>query len=346
MNRKILTIVGARPQFIKAAPVSKALVQNNIREVLVHTGQHFDAAMSNIFFDELDIPKPAYNLGIHSLRHGAMTGRMIEKLEATILLEKPDVVLVYGDTNSTISGALAAAKLDIAVAHVEAGLRSFNRSMPEEINRVLTDHVSTYLFCPTQRAATNLANEGIQQGVHVVGDVMFDCTLYAMRLSEHRSQILEKLKLVPKKYALATIHRAENTDDPERFSEIFEWLSEAAKEKTVIIPVHPRTFRLFQRQGALPVNMRLIDPLGYLDMQKLIHNAEFVFTDSGGLQKEAYFHRVPCVTLRDETEWLETVESGWNRLWRGSGYQTRRDIADYGDGSASLRIAELISEVL
>ena len=346
MGQKILTVVGARPQFIKAAPVSRALKQSKIEEVLVHTGQHFDPSMSDIFFDELDIPKPHYNLEVNRLGHGAMTGRMLEEIEKIIISEKPKLVLVYGDTNSTLAGALAATKLCVPVAHVEAGLRSFNRLMPEEVNRVLTDHISSYLFCPTQSAVENLNNEGIHLGVHAVGDVMFDCTLYAARLSEQRSRILESLDLRPKKYALTTIHRAENTDNKERFFELFNWLKCASKERDILIPVHPRTRKLFEALGELPHGFRLIDPVGYLDMHMLLHNAEIVFTDSGGLQKEAYFHRVPCVTLRDETEWVETIDAGWNRLWKNADYKPRRDIEDYGDGTSSVRISELISQAL
>jgi UDP-GlcNAc3NAcA epimerase len=344
MKQKILTVVGARPQFIKAAPVSKALSQLNICEILVHTGQHFDTLMSDVFFNELGIPKPTYNLSINSLSHGAMTGRMLEEIEKTIIAERPNLVLVYGDTNSTLAGALAAAKLGIQVAHIEAGLRSFNRAMPEEINRVLTDHVSDYLFCPTQSAVRNLANEGIQRGVHAVGDVMFDCAISAIRLSEERSNILRELGIAPRTYALATVHRAENTDDRARFLEIVNWLDNASKESEIIIPVHPRTRKLFESLPTVPLGIRLIEPVGYLDMNKLIHNAVTIYTDSGGLQKEAYFHRVPCVTLRDETEWVETVDAGWNRLWKGPDYAPRREITDYGDGSSSLLIASLISE--
>lgn len=342
---KILTVVGARPQFIKAAPVSQALAATDgLQEVLVHTGQHFDAAMSEVFFEELDIPPPAYNLEINSLGHGAMTGRMLERLEEVMQTERPDLVLIYGDTNSTLAGALAAVKLHIPVAHVEAGLRSFNRRMPEEINRVMADHVSALLFCPTGSAVENLTREGITAGVHQVGDVMYDVTLQAVRLATERSRILERLSLAPRSYAVSTIHRAENTDDPARFKAVMDWLARAAETTPVVMPVHPRTRKLMEARGITPRNVRLVEPLGYLDMALLVHNATGVFTDSGGLQKEAYFHRVPCVTLRDETEWVETVEAGWNRLWTGPDYRPRRDIADYGEGRASERIAELIRE--
>jgi UDP-GlcNAc3NAcA epimerase len=338
----ILSVVGARPQFIKAAPVSRALASEGFVEILVHTGQHFDASMSDIFFDELSIPPPAYNLEVNSLGHGAMTGRMLEKLEEVMLRERPDLVLVYGDTNSTAAGALAAAKLNIPVAHVEAGLRSFNRRMPEEINRVLADHLSEILLCPTQTAIDNLAAEGITKGVHAVGDVMFDTTLAATARAEERSRILETLALEPKTYAVATLHRAENTDDPERFAAVIGWLEKAALEQPVVMVVHPRTRKRMEALGTKPKGLRLVDPLGFLDMARLVHHANAVFTDSGGLQKEAYFHRVPCVTLRDETEWVETVEAGWNRLWIVQGYRPRRDIEDYGEGQASELIAKLL----
>jgi UDP-GlcNAc3NAcA epimerase len=339
---KILTVVGARPQFIKAAPVSRALAAEGLCEILVHTGQHFDATMSAIFFEELDIPAPAYSLEVNSLGHGAMTGRMLEKLEETILAEKPDLVLVYGDTNSTMAGALAAAKLHIPVAHVEAGLRSFNRQMPEEINRVVADHLSTFLFCPTQTAVRNLAAEGITTGVHAVGDVMYDMTLAATTRAERQSTILETLGLLPRSYAVSTIHRAENTDNLDRFGKIKAWLENAAQQIPIVMPLHPRTRKLMKGGTQVPAGVRLIEPLGYLDMTRLVHHAAAVFTDSGGLQKEAYFHRVPCVTLRDETEWVETIEAGWNRLWTTSDYMTRRDILDYGSGNSASIIAARI----
>ncbi len=342
---RALTIVGARPQFIKAAPVSRALREAGIEEVLVHTGQHFDALMSDVFFDELDIPKPAYNLEVNSLGHGAMTGRMLERVEETLVAEKPDLVLIYGDTNSTVAGALAASKLHIPVAHVEAGLRSFNRRMPEEINRVVADHLSALLFCPTGTSVDNLALEGITKGVHKVGDVMFDTTLAAIKRSEERSNILETLKLKPRSYAVSTIHRAENTDEPERFNAVIAWLERAAADQPIIMPVHPRTRKLMTARGLEPKGIRLIEPLGYLDMARLVHNSNSVFTDSGGLQKEAYFHRVPCVTLRDETEWIETVQSGWNRLWTNSKYLSpRNEIADYGCGQSAVEIARILRE--
>lgn len=342
MTLSILSVVGARPQFIKASPVSHALATAGIREILVHTGQHFDASMSDVFFEELDIPKPAYNLDVNSLGHGAMTGRMLEKLEEVMVRERPDLVLIYGDTNSTAAGALAAAKLDIPVAHVEAGLRSFNRRMPEEINRVVADHLSSILFCPTRTAVDNLRNEGITRGVHQVGDVMYDVTLRAVQRAEGRSRVLERLELEPERYAVATVHRAENTEDPERFERILAFLSDAGRGIPIVMPVHPRTRKLMEARKLAPANLRLVEPLGYLDMSRLVHHAATVLTDSGGLQKEAYFHRVPCVTLRDETEWVETIDAGWNRLWVTPDWKPRRDIPDYGDGQASNLIAEIL----
>jgi len=345
--RKILTVVGARPQFIKAAPVGRALATAGLHEVLVHTGQHFDAMMSDVFFDELGMSKPHYNLEVNSLSHGAMTGRMLEKLEAVMLDEKPAAVLVYGDTNSTVAGALAAAKLHIRVAHVEAGLRSFNRRMPEELNRIVADHVSDLLFCPTATAVANLRNEGITTGVHAVGDVMFDTTLSIVNQARSRSRILADLGLLPKGYAVATLHRAENMDDPARFDRMVSWLEQAASTQPIVMPTHPRTSKLLDQRGISIRGVRIIDPLGYLDMAWLAHNATIIFTDSGGLQKEAYFHRVPCVTLRDETEWVETIEAGWNRLWTTDQYaRERRDIADYGDGATSQKIAAILASEL
>lgn len=343
---RVLTVVGARPQFIKAAPVSRALAAAGIAECLVHTGQHFDELMSDVFFEELGIAKPAHNLEVNSLGHGAMTGRMLEKLEAVAVSERPPLMLVYGDTNSTLAGALAAAKLHIPVAHVEAGLRSFNRHMPEEINRVVADHLSALLFCPTTTAVRNLAAEGITSGVHAVGDVMYDVTLSMLQRARDRSTILQTLALAPRSYAVATVHRAENTDDPQRFARVVAWLEEAARAAPIVLPVHPRTRKLMMEWGTAPAGVRLVAPLGYIDMTQLVHNAAAVFTDSGGLQKEAYFHRVPCVTLRDETEWVETVEAGWNRLWTVPDYAPRREIADYGSGNSAALIADIVGRAI
>lgn len=307
---KLLTIVGARPQFIKAAAVSREL-RKRFREVLVHTGQHYDDNMSQVFFDELEIPRPDVNLTIGSGGHGAQTGAMLAAIEEVLLQEKPDRVLVYGDTNSTLAGALAAAKLHIPVAHVEAGLRSFNRRMPEEINRVLTDHVADLLFCPSQTAVDHLAAEGVRNGVHLVGDVMHEALMHAVSLARERSDVLNRLGVVPGEYALATIHRAENTDDPVRLARLVAALQEVARGMPVLFPVHPRTkSRLPALAGS--AGLRLLEPLGYLDMVRLEAEAAVILTDSGGIQKEAYWLRVPCVTLREETEWIETVEQGWN----------------------------------
>lgn len=316
---RVAAIVGARPQFIKAAAVSRVLRGAfGVEETLVHTGQHYDKAMSRVFFDELEIPEPDHHLGVGSGPHGAQTGRMLEAIERVLVDEEPDWVLVYGDTNSTLAGALAAAKLHIPVAHVEAGLRSFNREMPEEINRVLADHASDLLFAPTYAAVENLRREGLAGNrVHMVGDVMYDVALYYGDKAERKSRILDDLGLVSEEYILATVHRAENTDDLERLLAIFEGLGEAAREVPVVLPLHPRTRKALERAGVLEKAARcllLIEPVGYLDMVMLEKNARLIVTDSGGVQKEAFFYRVPCVTLRDETEWVELVELGWNRL--------------------------------
>jgi UDP-GlcNAc3NAcA epimerase len=309
----VATIVGARPQFIKAAPVSKALRHARHTEVLIHTGQHYDDGMSAVFFEELELPAPDYNLGTGSGPHGAQTGAMLAGVEDILSKEKPDWVLVYGDTNSTIAGALAAAKLHERVAHVEAGLRSFNRAMPEEINRVLTDHISNLLFCPSQTAVDNLAAEGITAGVHLVGDVMADVLQQTIERARASSTILRRLELKEQGYLVATIHRAENTDDLVRLRNILSAFNQI--EETIVFPIHPRTRQALARLNgsvALTDRLRLIDPVGYLDLMRLAQSARLVLTDSGGLQKEAYWLGVPCVTLRDETEWVETVQAGWN----------------------------------
>lgn len=316
---RIITIVGARPQFVKAAVVSRVFRSvGGVCETLVHTGQHYDDNLSQVFFDELGIPGPTFHLGIGSGTHGAQTGRMLESIEKVLLAERPDWVLVYGDTNSTLAGALAAAKLHIPVAHVEAGLRSFNRRMPEEINRVLTDHASDLLFAPTEAAVTNLRREGIPaERILLVGDVMYDAALYYGDRAGQRSRILVRLGLQPKGYVLATIHRAENTDDPARLAAIFGGLVGVAGQIRVVLPLHPRTGNALAEAhmlDTLPPRLQLIEPVGYLDMVMLEKHARLIVTDSGGVQKEAYFHSVPCVTLRTETEWVELVELGWNRL--------------------------------
>lgn len=339
----ILTVVGARPQFIKAAAVSRAIrASGDFREIMVHTGQHFDEMMSDVFFRELEIGKPEVNLAINGGSHGAMTGQMLEGIERCLIERKPDWVLVYGDTNSTLAGALAAAKLHIPVVHVEAGLRSFNRRMPEEVNRVLTDHVSALLLSPTMTGVRNLENEGITRGVHHVGDVMYDAMLHAQMRSRETSTILSELGLAEGGYALATIHRAENTDDLARLQKVMDAINETAAGLPVILPVHPRTRQAVQRHGTKLGAIRTIDPVGYIDMVRLLDGATVVLTDSGGLQKEAYFARRPCVTLRDETEWTETLDHGWNRLWTTPDWAPRSDIADYGTGQAAEAVLDAV----
>lgn len=391
---KIVNIVGARPQFIKVAMVSRAIKDHNrrisisksnlgngrvefldtnskskfITEILIHTGQHYDFNMSNIFFQELNLPEIAYNLGIGSGTHGEQTGRMLVEIEKVLMKEKPDVVLVYGDTNSTLAGAIASVKLHIPVAHVEAGLRSYNMNMPEEVNRILTDHCSTILFCPTRSAVENLKKEGfinivnngdlipldrtneyksLKPFVLNVGDVMYDLLLYALPLAE-RSDILERLSLVPQSYRLVTLHRAENVDNPYKLKELLDFASKIDSKK-VIFPVHPRTKNTLSGLVALPKNLLTIEPLGYIDMLKLIKCASVVMTDSGGVQKEAFWLKVPCITLRDETEWIETVESGWNVLYKeycGNHHLKDVNLSCYGDGNSAERIIRVILDSL
>lgn len=358
---KIVSVVGASPQFVKAATVSRELrAVEGVREVLIHTGQHYDAGMSHVFFDELDIPTPDYNLSIGSGSHGWQTGRMLEEIEKVILRETPDWIVVYGDTNSTIAGALSGAKLHIPVAHIEAGLRSFNRRMPEEVNRILTDHASTLLLAPTAAAVVNLRKEGINEGqIRLVGDVMYDAAIYYAEKASGREFILQDLGVKPKEYALATVHRAENTDDPDRLDRIFRGLIELNKEIPVILPMHPRTRQALKKIGALEKveeNLKVIKPAGYLDMVTLEKNALLIATDSGGVQKEAFFYRVPCVTLREETEWVELVHMGWNKLCSptvsdfvlnmvelAGGFEPPDHWeACYGEGRASLKVTQAI----
>ena len=313
---KILTVVGARPQFIKAAPVSRVLRKEH-QEVFVHTGQHYDYEMSKIFLEGLHLPEPEYNMGVGSGKHGEQTSKMLMALERVMLNEEPDIVLVYGDTNSTLAGALSAVKLNIPVVHVEAGLRSFNRKMPEEINRVVTDHVSDLLFCPTQTAVNNLKSEGIEDGVWLTGDVMLDALLENIEVAEEKSKILDRLGLSDEAYLLATVHRPGNTDHRDKLSEIVAALLEI--EEPIVIPLHPRTEKALKQFGlyaALSADEHVIltPPLGYLDFLKLERHARMILTDSGGVQKEAYFLKRPCITLREETEWVETLENGWNVL--------------------------------
>ena len=347
---KIVSVVGARPQFIKCAPVSRTIRKQH-EEILVHTGQHYDPEMSDVFFEELDIPRPDYNLGIGSGTQGEQTGKMIIEIEKVLLKEKPDLVLVYGDTNSTLAGALAASKLHIKVAHVEAGLRSFDRAMPEEINRVMTDHISNILFCPTDTAVMNLKNEGITEGVYNVGDVMVDALKYNQKIAEEKSTILQDLNLNPKEFLLATVHRASNTDNKENLSSIVEAFSDS--KETIVFPIHPRTRKCLKEYNLwekVLKNTKVIPPVGYLDMLKLESNARKILTDSGGVQKEAYMLGVPCITLRDNTEWVETIEEGWNIL-TGADYEKIKhaienfegtDIRNnvFGDGNASDKISQ------
>jgi UDP-GlcNAc3NAcA epimerase len=341
-----LTVVGARPQFVKAAAMSRAFaITEGVSEILIHTGQHFDPGMSQIFFEELGRAPPDVNLHIHGGGHGEMTGRMLAALERLIIEERPDLVLVPGDTTSTLAGALAAAKLHVPVAHLEAGLRCHNRRMPEEINRVLTDHVSTLLLCPTATAVDNLRMEGIVRGVHDIGDVMYDATLFAA-VGARRSQVLDRLGITKRRFAVATVHRAESTEDSETLAEIIAFLRERTHDSVVVLPIHPRLRQRVEEWNLDLGGIMTCDPVGYLDMQRLLQSAVAVFTDSGGLQKEAYFHRVPCVTLRNETEWVETVEAGWNRLWKGPNYASRREIDVFGDGCAAAKAVGLIVEYL
>ena len=312
--KKIITIVGARPQFVKAATLSRQFALFGIEELIIHTGQHFDANMSEVFFEEMEIPKPAYQLDIHGLTHGAMTGRMLEGIETVLLKEKPDAVLVYGDTNSTLAGALAATKLHIPLIHVEAGLRSYNMDMPEEINRILTDRISDILFCPTDTAVNNLKREGfdtLQTQIIKNGDVMQDAAIYYAAKAEQKSEILSKINLP--KFVLGTIHRQENTDSPENLRNIISGLNEINKQVPVVVPIHPRTRNILAQQNIVP-EFKLIDPVGYFDMILLLKNCELVITDSGGVQKEAFFFWKHCITLREQTEWVELVENGFNIL--------------------------------
>jgi UDP-GlcNAc3NAcA epimerase len=307
---KILTVIGARPQFIKAAAVSNKLRENH-QEILIHTGQHYDNNMSDIFFEELEIPKPNYNLNIGSGNHGYQTGKMLEELEKIYLSESPDIVLVYGDTNSTLAAALAASKLLIPIAHIEAGLRSFNMNMPEEQNRVLTDHISKYLFAPTETAIKNLKNENIINNVYNTGDVMFDAIKLFKEKALKTSSVLKDNNIIPNEYILSTIHRAENTNSINKLKNIIDALNEY--NKSIVLPLHPRTLKFIKDYGLkINTNIKIINPVGYLDMINLENNAKKIVTDSGGVQKEAYFLQKPCITMRDETEWLETVENGWN----------------------------------
>jgi UDP-GlcNAc3NAcA epimerase len=360
---KIATIVGARPQFIKAAVVSKAIKKaGNLSEVMIHTGQHYDARMSTCFFEELEIPEPQYSLSVGSGMHGYQTGEMMKRIEPVLIKEKPEAVVVYGDTNTTLAGAIVAAKLHIPVAHIEAGLRSCDKTMPEEINRITTDHVSSLLFCPTKTAMNNLKSEGIRSGIYKSGDVMYDVAIQYGESAARNSKIMETTNIGPSQYILATVHRAENTDEMPRMTKIMEALNEIAGDVDVIMPLHPRTGKVICSYGIGDKisRIRIIEPVGFLDMMCLIKNARAVVTDSGGLQKEAYFHRVPCVTLREQTEWIETIDANWNVLadlsstdsivttirFAMMGNNFRFEIAEYGDGKAADQIVKIIAAYL
>ena len=352
-------MIGARPQFIKAAALSRVLRERaGISEVIIHTGQHFDDNMSQIFFEQMEIPRPDYNLEVSGLNHGAMTGRMLEKIETVLLAEKPDIVQVYGDTNSTLAGALAAAKLHIPVAHVEAGLRSFNRKMPEEINRVLTDHIAELLFAPTQTAVENLLHEGIAaEKIYLVGDVMQDAAIFYTSRARRPKMPVGADKFLDGAFVLATVHREENTDSPERLFEIFSALKEISQQIPVVLPLHPRTGKKISEvdiDDKRPARLCLVKPVGYLEMIYLLQRCRMVLTDSGGLQKEAYFFSKPCITLRDETEWGELVAAGVNILAGADKNSILRTFHTmlttrivcgedlYGGGQAAGRIADII----
>ncbi|WP_040330208.1 non-hydrolyzing UDP-N-acetylglucosamine 2-epimerase [Clostridium ihumii] len=351
---KIITVIGARPQFIKAAAVSN-IIRKEHEEILIHTGQHYDENMSKIFFEELNIPKPEYNLSVGSGGHGKQTGEMMGKLEAIYEREKPDLVLVYGDTNSTLAGALVASKMLIPVAHIEAGLRSFNKNMPEEQNRILTDHISKILFTPTETANKNLKNEGINNNVYNVGDVMFDAVLHFKKLAKQKSSIVSELNLTKNNYILTTIHRAENTNDINRLKNIIEALNES--NETVVLPLHPRTKKYIESYGLnFNNNIKVIEPIGYLDMLSLEEDSKKIVTDSGGVQKEAFFMNKPCITMRDETEWVETVENGWNVIVGTDKEKILNNIVNFnptteqkqlfGDGNAAEKILKIINQNL
>lgn len=351
---KVLTVVGARPQFIKAFAVSRELRPEH-REVMIHTGQHYDEDLSDVFFEELGIPEPDYNLGVGSDTHGRQTAAMLEGIEEILEKEFPDIVLLYGDTNSTLAGAIAGAKIDPLVAHVEAGLRSYNREMPEETNRVLTDHASDILFAPSESAAETLEQEGITDAVHVVGDVMYDAILWAREVAQQESDILDRIGFVEGEFILSTVHRASNTDDPERLEAIVDGLSSAPLP--VVLPVHPRTenrlkeYELWERATT---ELDIIDPVGYLDFVRLLDASKRVATDSGGVQKEAFYLDTACVTMRDETEWVETVEAGWNVLVGADREKIKAELSKdwfvpekptpYGDGNAAEEIVNLLTE--
>jgi len=353
---KIVTVVGTRPHLIKMAPLSRELEKSELEEVIVHAGQHYDYEMNKIFFEQLSIPEPNYLLGVGSGSHGYQTGEMLKKAEEVLNKEKPSLVVVFGDANSTLAGALAAAKLHIKVAHIEAGLRSFDKRMPEEINRILTDHTSSILFAPTKTAVNNLYNEGIKNGVHLTGDILIDALKYNIKIAGKKSKILEELELKPKEYLLATVHRADNTDNKENLERIVDAFIQS--EEHVVFPTHPRTLGFLKSYNIYhkldeAKNILLIKPVDYFSMLVLERNAKKILTDSGGIQKEAYFLKVPCITLRDITEWVETVDDGWNllvgsdvnRILMGiQEFEPDRDTNShlFGDGLASKRVIEYL----
>lgn len=359
---KILTVLGARPQFVKAAVLSRVISEREgVEEVIVHTGQHYDKNMSDLFFDEMNIPKPKYNLNINGLSHGAMTGQMLEKIEEVIIEEKPDVLVVYGDTNSTIAGALSAKKLGVKVVHIEAGLRSYNMAMPEEVNRILTDRISDLLLCPTQSAIDNLEKEGYANiAIKIVrsGDIMKDAVEYYSTTSEDKSEVISNEKLKGKDFVLATIHRQENTDDLLRLKSIFSAFDEIQKKGVeVVLPLHPRTKGILEKNN-ISTNIKIIEPVGYFDMLELLKNCKLVLTDSGGLQKEAFFNKKHCVIVRDETEWVELVENGFAEIVgadsdkivsafeKYSVKESNFNIDLYGEGSVGDRICDEIIQLV
>lgn len=345
--RRIVTVVGARPQFIKAAGLRAAFDASlDFHEVLVHTGQHYDTNMSGVFFEELGLRPPEHRLAVEGRSHGAMTGQMLAKIEEILVAEAPDALLVYGDTNSTLAGALAATKMHIPVVHVEAGLRSFNKAMPEEVNRVLTDHVSQLLFCSTTAGVHNLANENIRNGVHMVGDIMYDVTLRFGALAD-KDALRARYQRSEKPLALLTLHRAENFSRIDRARAVLAFVERYANDYEIVFPVHPGTRAKLEQLGvSLPAGVRAVDPLPYIELQGLLAISDLVLTDSGGLQKEAYFHRTPCITLRDETEWVETIDAGWNALWTNPVHKPQREIHEYGAGDTAEKILAVMREAL
>jgi UDP-GlcNAc3NAcA epimerase len=339
---KIVTVVGARPQFVKAAPVSRAAKAAGIHEVLVHTGQHYDVNMSSVFFEQMNIPTPRHALGIHGGCHGDMTGRMMAALEPILAEEAPDILLTYGDTNSTLAAALIGAKAKIPIAHVEAGLRAYDRTMPEEINRIVVDRLSTFLFCPTHMAVRNLANEGMIEGVWHVGDVMYDASLLFSG-SQWDEGLGNRLSIKPDNYCLATLHRQSTTASKAALTASVDFLRDEATRQPVVLPLHPRTKSKVEEFEVDLSGLTVVAPLSPMSMQLLLSRSTLVITDSGGLQKEAYFHKKPCITLRDSTEWTETVDAGWNRLWTSPDYASpRREITDFGSGHAAEKIVQTL----